>query len=66
MRRAIGEREQLAEKANQLQKGELVQVIGDVAFSEWTDATGKPRKSCELRARALGKVLPTDPEESAS
>ena len=55
--------EQLAEQANQLAKGELVQVIGDVTFSEWTDATGKPRKSCELRAEALGKVtLPTEPE----
>ena len=59
--------EQLAEQANLLQKGDLVHVIGDVTFSEWTDATGKLRKSCEVRAQALGKVaLPTDPEESAS
>jgi len=53
---------QLAEQANLLQKGDLVHVIGDVTFSEWTDATGKPRKSCELRAQALGKVAPpTEP-----
>jgi len=58
--------EQLAEQANLLQKGDLVHVIGDVTFSEWADATGKPRKSCELRAQALGKVEPPTGPESAS
>ena len=58
--------EQLAEQANQLAKGELVEVIGDVSFSYWTDATEKPRKSCDLRAEALGKVaLPGEQELDA-
>jgi len=58
--------EQLAEQANQLMKGDLVQVTGDVTFSEWTDATGKPRKSCDLRAEALAKVaLPSEAESSS-
>ena len=58
--------EQLAEQANQLAKGKLVEVIGDVSFSYWTDATEKPRKSCDLRAEALGKVaLPGEPELDA-
>ena len=55
--------EELAEQANLLAKGNLVQVTGDVTFSYWTDATQKPRNSCELRAEALGKVaLPAEPE----
>ena len=58
--------EELAEKANQLAKGELVQAIGDVTFSYWTDDTQKPRKSCDLRADAIGKVaLPGEPELDA-
>ena len=56
--------EELAEKANQLAKGELVQAIGDVTFSYWTDDTGKPRKSCDLRADAIGKVALPPEEES--
>ena len=58
--------EGLAEKANQLAKGELVQAIGDVTFSYWTDDTQKPRKSCDLRADAIGKVaFPGEPELDA-
>jgi single-strand DNA-binding protein len=59
--------EELAEKANQLAKGELIQAIGDVTFSYWTDDTGKPRKSCDLRADAIGKVaLPPEGESEPS
>ena len=55
--------EELAEQANLLAKGNLVQVNGDITFSYWTDATQKARKSCDLRAEALGKVaLPAEPE----
>jgi len=55
--------EELAEQANLLEKGELVQVAGDVTFSYWTDATQKQRKSCDLRAQALGQVaLPAETE----
>jgi len=55
--------EELAEKANELAKGELVQAVGDVTFSLWIDATGKERKSCELRADAMGKVaIPSEAE----
>jgi single-strand DNA-binding protein len=58
--------EQLAEQANLLQKGDLVQVIGNVTFSNWIDANGKERKSCDLRADAIGKVaLPSEAESSS-
>ena len=58
--------EQLAEQANLLAKGDLVKITGDVTLSYWTDATQKPRKSCDLRADAIGKVaLPGEPELAA-
>jgi single-strand DNA-binding protein len=58
--------EELAEKANLLAKGDLVQVTGDVTFSYWTDANGKERKNCDLKADAIGKVaLPGEPELAA-
>ena len=49
--------------AHNFKKGELVQVAGNVTFSYWTDATQKQRKSCDLRAQALGQVaLPAETE----
>ena len=58
--------EQLAEQANLLAKGDLVQIIGDVTFSYWTDANGKERKSVDIRADAMGKVaIPSEAESSS-
>ena len=58
--------EELAEQANLLVKGDLVQIIGDVTFSYWTDANGKERKSVDIRADAMGKVaIPSEAESSS-
>jgi len=55
--------EELAEQANLLAKGDLVQIIGEVTFSYWTDANGKERKSVDIRADSIVKVaLPGEPE----
>jgi len=58
--------EELAEQANLLVKGDLVEIIGDVTFSYWTDANGNQRKSCDIRANAIGKVaIPSEAESSS-
>ena len=58
--------EELAEQANLLVKGDLVQIIGEVTFSYWTDANGNQRKSCDIRVIAISKVAPPTEEESSS
>ena len=58
--------EELAEQANLLAKGDLVQIIGEVTFSSWTDANGNQRKSCDIRVIAISKVAPPTEEESSS
>jgi single stranded DNA-binding protein len=57
--------DELAEQANLLVKGDLVQIIGEVTFSSWTDANGNQRKSCDIRVIEISKVAPPSEEESS-
>ena len=57
--------EELAEQANLLVKGDLVEIIGDVTFSYWTDANGNQRKSCDIRVTAIRKVAPPSEAEDS-